>query len=193
MIKKEFVTLTLDELIPYENNPRKNEEAIPDTMESIRQCENLDPIEIDENNVILSGHTRLLALQKLGYTETEVIRYSGLTEEQKKKYRLLSNKVSEKSGWDFEKLEEELANMDFGGFDFGFDMNTDEEEFSDYFTAAPTNTEDRNNNQTSAEPQNNPVNEIPTFENYTEQESEQEEVNKQKQIQCPYCKMWFTL
>jgi len=129
MIKKEFVTLTLDELIPYENNPRKNEEAIPDTMESIRQCENLDPIEIDENNVILSGHTRLLALQKLGYTETEVIRYSGLTEDQKKKYRLLANKTGEKSGWDFEKLEEELANMDFGGFDFGFDMNTDEQEF----------------------------------------------------------------
>ena len=123
-MKKEFIKIKVDELIPYENNPRINENAVPDTMESIRQCENLDPIEVDENNVILSGHTRLLALKRLGYNETEVVRYTGLTEDQKKKYRILANKVGEKSGWDFSKLEEELADIDFGDFDFGF--NTDD-------------------------------------------------------------------
>ena len=117
-MKKEFVTLALSEIIPYENNPRINDEAVGDVVESIKQCENLDPIEIDENNVILAGHTRLKALQELGYTETECIRYSGLTEEQKKKYRLLSNKTGEKAEWDLEKLKMELADLDFGDFDF---------------------------------------------------------------------------
>ena len=126
-MKKEYIKIPIDQLIPYENNPRKNEEAVPDVEESMNQVGNIDPIEIDENNVILSGHTRLLALQKLGETETEVLRVSGLTEEQKKKYRLLANKTCEKAGWDFEKLKEELADLDFGDFDFGFDDVSSEE------------------------------------------------------------------
>ena len=72
-IKKEFLKVKVSQLIPYENNPRINEPAVADTMESIRQCENLDPIEVDENMVILSGHTRMLAMQRLGIAETEVV------------------------------------------------------------------------------------------------------------------------
>ena len=94
-IKKEFLKVKVSQLIPYENNPRINEPAVADTMESIRQCENLDPIEVDENMVILSGHTRMLAMQRLGIAETEVVKYSGLTENQKKKYRILANKTQE--------------------------------------------------------------------------------------------------
>ena len=94
-IKKEFKTMSLKDLIPYENNPRNNEEAVEYVIESIKQCENLDPIEIDENNVILSGHTRYVALKRLGISKTDVIRYDGLTEEQKKKYRILANKTNE--------------------------------------------------------------------------------------------------
>ena len=120
-VKKTFITVPLDKLIPYENNPRINEPAIPDTIESIKQCENLDPIEIDEGFVILSGHTRLAALQQLGYTETEVVQYEGLTEEQKRKYRILANKTSEAAEWDFSKLEQELADLDFSDFSFDFD------------------------------------------------------------------------
>lgn len=123
-VQKKFLTVSIDKLIPYENNPRINEPAIPDTIESIKQCENLDPIEIDEGFVILSGHTRLAALQQLGYTETEVVQYEGLTEEQKRKYRILANKTGEKALWDFSKLEEELADLDFGEFNFGFDDDT---------------------------------------------------------------------
>ncbi len=121
MIEKSFEKLSLFELIPYENNPRINDKAVDDVIQSIMQCENLDPIEIDEDNIILAGHTRLKALQKMGYEETDVIRYTGLTDEQKRKYRLLSNKTSEKAEWDFAKLEEELSDLDFGDFDFGFD------------------------------------------------------------------------
>lgn len=123
MVKKEFIQIKIEDLIPYGNNPRHNEEAVPDVAESIRQCGDLDPIEVDENNVILSGHTRLLALRQQGFTETDVIRYTGLTEEQKKKYRLLANKTGEKATWDLEKLAEELDDLDFDGFDFGFDLD----------------------------------------------------------------------
>lgn len=123
MIEKTLEKIPVSELIPYENNPRLNENAVEDVMESIRQCENLDPIEIDEDNVILAGHTRRLALKRMGVKETEVIRYTGLTEEQKKKYRLLSNKTNEKSLWDFDKLEAELTELDFEGFDFGFGID----------------------------------------------------------------------
>lgn len=125
MVKKEFIQIKIEDLIPYDNNPRHNEEAVPDVAESIRQCGDLDPIEVDENNVILSGHTRLLALQQQGFTETDVIRYTGLTEEQKKKYRLLANKTGEKATWDLDKLAEELDDLDFDGFDFGFDLDLD--------------------------------------------------------------------
>jgi site-specific DNA-methyltransferase (adenine-specific) len=90
-------------------------------VESIKQCENLDPIEVDEGFVILSGHTRLLALKQLGYTETEVVQYEGLTEEQKRKYRILANKTGEAAEWDFSKLEQELADLDFSDFSFDFD------------------------------------------------------------------------
>lgn len=125
MVKKEFINLKINEIIPYDKNPRINDDAVADTMESIRQCENLDPIEVDEHNVILSGHTRLKALKKLGFDSTECVRYTGLSEEKKKKYRILANKVAEKSQWDIDLLTEELEGLDFEGFDFGFDLNID--------------------------------------------------------------------
>lgn len=127
-MKKTLEVIELSSLVPYGNNPRINDHAVGDVIESIKQCENLDPIEIDENNVILAGHTRLKALEELGYKETEVIRYTGLTEEQKRKYRILSNKTGEKAQWDLSKLEEELNNLDFDDYDFGFDDFGESEE-----------------------------------------------------------------
>lgn len=121
MIQKQFKTMKVSELIPYENNPRINDDAVKDVIASIQQCENIDPIEIDENNVILSGHTRCKALKQLGYKETEVIQITGLTDEQKRKYRLLANKTGERAEWDLSKLEIELEGLDFEGYDFEFD------------------------------------------------------------------------
>lgn len=137
-IKREYVRLQLDEIRPYPNNPRHNEEAIDDVVESIKQCGNLDPIEVDENGVILSGHTRLEALKRLKYTETDAIRYTGMTEEEKKKYRLLANKTGEKATWDYEKLEFELKELDFEGYDFGFEMPDEDEEPEIVEDEAPT-------------------------------------------------------
>ena len=121
MITKQFKTMSIKDLIPYENNPRINDDAVNDVIASIEQCENLDPIEIDEDNVILSGHTRLKALIKLKYKETEVLQITGLTDEQKRKYRILANKTGERAEWDLNKLEIELADLDFEGYDFDFD------------------------------------------------------------------------
>lgn len=67
MVKKEFKLIKLSDLIPYENNPRKNDDAAIEVAKSISEIENLDPIEVDEGNVILSGHTRLKALQQQNY------------------------------------------------------------------------------------------------------------------------------
>lgn len=134
-MKKEFLTVKIGDIKPYENNPRDNEAAILDVIASINQCQNLDPIEIDENGIILSGHTRLEALKRLGFEETEVVRYTGLTEEQKQKYRLLANKTGERASWDYNKLALELEGLDFEGYDFGFDeLNLDASDFGEEFS-----------------------------------------------------------
>ena len=73
-------------IVPYENNPRKNDDAVDAVAESIRQCGYMQPIVIDENNVVLAGHTRLKALISMGFSECDCIVVDGLTEEQKKKY-----------------------------------------------------------------------------------------------------------
>ena len=85
MSNKEYITLNLSEIHPYPNNPRINADAVNDVIASIQQCHYIDPIEIDENNVILSGHTRYKALKRLKYKQCDVIRVSGLTEEEKRK------------------------------------------------------------------------------------------------------------
>lgn len=109
MIQKELLKMPVSDLVPYENNPRViSPEAVNACAESMRQCTALDPIEVDENNVILSGHTRRLALMQLHVETADVVRYTGLTEEQKQKYRILANKTGEMTGWDFSKLEQEL-------------------------------------------------------------------------------------
>ena len=124
----ELIAMALSEIIPYENNPRVNDDAVEAVAESIRQCGYVAPIIIDENNVILAGHTRLKALLSLGREQTEVIVRGGLTEEQKRKYRLLDNKTNELAEWDFDLLADELDGLDFEGFDFGFDLDVDEPE-----------------------------------------------------------------
>lgn len=119
---KKLKTLKLTEVIPYKNNPRINDSAVEAVKESIRQCEYIAPIIVDENNIILAGHTRLKAMQELGKDKAEIMQVSGLTEQQKRKYRLLDNKTNELAMWDFDKLDIELSDLDFEGFDFGFDV-----------------------------------------------------------------------
>lgn len=113
-------TVTIAEVKPYQNNPRKNTKAVEAVAESIRQCGYCAPIVVDEEMVILAGHTRLRAVESLGWANVEVCVKEGLTDEQRRKYRLLDNKTNELAEWDFELLADELSELDFEGFDFGF-------------------------------------------------------------------------
>lgn len=139
-MKKELKSIKLNKLKEYENNPRLNDGAVEYVSESIKQVGYISPIIVDEKNEILAGHTRVKALSANGADEAEVIVVTGLSEEQKKKFRILDNKTNEFAGWDFEKLEEELDGLDFEGFDFGFGETASfiddllEEAFSDVGT-----------------------------------------------------------
>ena len=118
---KRYIEIDIADLIPYANNPRKNDSAVADVAESIEQVGYITPIVIDENRVILAGDTRLKALKRRGAKREKVLQVFGLSEEQKTKYRLLDNKVGEIAEWDFNKLAAELEAVDFGDFDFGWD------------------------------------------------------------------------
>lgn len=122
-IEKKLVRMKVADLIPYERNPRKiPQEAIDDVRESFDQCGVIDPIEVDENNIILSGHSRRLAAIAEGIEVVDVLKVTGLSEQQKRKYRLLANKTGEKSGWDYDLLCVELEDLDFEGYDFDWDI-----------------------------------------------------------------------
>lgn len=138
---KELKTVKLKDIVPYENNPRHNDQAVDAVKESIKQCEYIAPIIVDEDMVILCGHTRQKALKSLGRKEAEVMVVTGLTEEQKKKYRLLDNKTNELATWDIDLLEVELEDLDFDGYDFGFPKEV-EIDIDDFFEdAEPTEKE----------------------------------------------------
>ena len=125
----EIINKKTNEIKPYENNPRKNDEAIKYVAESIKQFGFKVPIVIDKNGVIVAGHTRYKASKKLGLEEVPCIVADDLNEEQIKAFRLADNKVAEKSEWNFDLLDEELGdilNLDMS--DFGFELKLDEEE-----------------------------------------------------------------
>lgn len=131
-------SLKIEEVIPYEKNPRKNDEAVKYVAESIKKFGFKVPIIIDKDNIIVCGHTRLKAAKKLKLKEVPCIRADDLTEEQIKAFRLADNKVSEKAEWDFDLLAEELADLkDMDMQEFGFEdileENTEPEAKEDGF------------------------------------------------------------
>lgn len=96
-------------LKPYENNAKLHPPAqVAQIAASIQEFGNNDPIAVDENNMVIEGHGRLLALQSLGRTEVEVIRLTGLTEEQKRAYILVHNQLTMNTGFDPERLRREI-------------------------------------------------------------------------------------
>jgi len=103
-----ILNIDIDKIIPYVNNPRNNEGAIDKVASSIREFGFKVPIVIDENNVVITGHTRLLASKKLGLKTVPCVIADDLTEAQIKAFRIADNKVSEYSTWDMELLQIEL-------------------------------------------------------------------------------------
>lgn len=109
------------DIIPYENNPRKNTDAVQYVKNSIKEFGFRIPMVLDAENVIVCGHTRFLAAQELGMTEVPCTYADDLTEEQIKAFRLADNKTAEMSVWDFERLTlelEELPDIDMAEFGF---------------------------------------------------------------------------
>jgi ParB-like chromosome segregation protein Spo0J len=111
----ELVKIAVNEIVPYENNPRLNDQAVSAVVESIRQCGYVAPIIVDEDYVILAGHTRLKAAMKLGFETVDCVVVKGLDEEQKRKFRILDNKIHELSNWDVDMLREELEDINLNG------------------------------------------------------------------------------
>tara|TARA_R110001606_G_scaffold395594_1_gene568149 strand:- start:6 stop:626 length:621 start_codon:yes stop_codon:yes gene_type:complete len=118
--------IKIEAIFPYDQNPRDNSAAVEKVAESIKEFGWQQPIVVDEDNVILAGHTRHLAALSMGASEVPVVIAKGLSEAQKKAYRIVDNKTSELAEWDKELLKSEFMALQQLDFDLnltGFDLN----------------------------------------------------------------------
>lgn len=148
------VNINVNDLTPYENNPRNNNEAIQYVANSIKEFGFKVPLVIDKDNVVICGHTRLLAAKQLGIEEVPCTVADDLTDEQIKAFRLADNKVAEIATWDLGALVDELKDINFIDMeDFGFlgadDLRTDffDEEVEDE-KSSDDETEEEDNGKT---------------------------------------------
>lgn len=140
MKEREVYYCSPEELIPYEKNPRDNRLAIDDVVRSIEEYGFTNPILVNEEKVILAGHTRREAAILAGMERVPYIVVDGLTEAQQRAYRLADNKLSELALWDEDLLKEELEDLLDADYDLsltGFsdvdltDLLKDEEDLED--------------------------------------------------------------
>ena len=115
---------SLDRIRPYPNNPRINDDAVDAVAASIREFGVRQAIVVDTEGVIICGHTRFKAAQKLGLDKLPVHVAKDLTPGQIKAYRIADNKTSELADWNYDLLPIELGDLQTSGFDLsllGFD------------------------------------------------------------------------
>lgn len=113
MDKLQIETINIEAIIPYKNNAKKHpQKQIDKIKESIKEFGYNDPIAVDENNMIIEGHGRYEALKQLGYESVECIRLNNLSEDQKKAYILVHNKLNMDTGFDSKILNDELLSID---------------------------------------------------------------------------------
>lgn len=121
--------IKVSEIIPYEDNAKLHpERQVQQIKASINEFGFNDPIAIDENNVVIEGNGRLMAIKELGYEEVDCIRIEGLTEDQKRAYILVHNQLTMNTGFDIEILNKELEkikDIDMTQFDFEIDIDFD--------------------------------------------------------------------
>ena len=116
----------VDEIIPYEKNPRINDAAVDAVAQSIKEFGFRVPIVLDKNNVIITGHTRLRSAKSIGLTEVPCIIAENLTPEQVQAYRIADNKTGEIAEWNYDLLPIELRDLQEKDFDLsllGFDTD----------------------------------------------------------------------
>ncbi len=132
-MKKEHLKIEIAKIKKYPKNPKRHADALIE--KSIRELGFVDDIIVDENNNLLAGHGRIAALEKLNQKEVDAIKITGWTEEQKRRYALLSNKSVEAGGWDYDLLKDyEEEDLNFAGFeseelDKIFELETSEDDF----------------------------------------------------------------
>ena len=136
----EILTKRLEDLKPYDKNPRKNDRAVEKVVESIKLHGFIDPILITEDGEIVAGHTRYKAATQVGLEEVPCIVVDIQDPELIRQYRIIDNKTQELSAWDVTKLIAEMKStteVDVSAFEFA-DFTTlrqtsdDEEDEEDY-------------------------------------------------------------
>ena len=139
--------ISIDKIKMYENNAKEHPEwQIKGLSETIKKIGYRSPIIVDENNMILAGHGRYMALKKLGYSDVQVVRHTDLTEEDKKAYMIADNQYTLNTGFNTEILRQEIEELESVDFDtslLGFDeielqeiMEIEEELLTDKYGAA---------------------------------------------------------
>lgn len=131
----QVVYVKIHDIIPYENNPRRNTDAVKYVRKSIEQFGFKVPMVLDAQNIIVCGHTRYLAAQEIGMEEVPCVYADDLSEEQIRAFRLADNKTAEAAGWDFDALEIELQDItgiDMSDFGFDLDIAADTKESVDH-------------------------------------------------------------
>lgn len=193
----------LSEIFPYYDNPRDNTNAVEPTKESIKRFGYVKPILVDKAGVIIAGHTRYVAAYQLGMEFVPVV-YSDMDDEKAKKYRILDNKLAEKSSFDEDQLLEELRNMEvptdmqafffedinqmlnfsldsinqqaeeYGGFQEDYSQ-VDEENFE-----APSNEEAGESEEAPSDEEEDPAKDLFVLK-------EREDGSHYMKVVCPYC------
>lgn len=196
-------SVKLSEIFPYYDNPRDNTNAVEPTKESIKRFGFVKPILVDKAGVIIAGHTRYVAAYQLGMEFVPVV-YSDMDDEMAKKYRILDNKLAEKSSFDEDQLLEELRNMEvptdmqafffedinqmlnfsldsinqqaeeYGGFQDDYSQ-VDDENFE-----APSNEEAGENEEAPSDEEEDPAKDLFVLK-------EREDGSHYMKVVCPYC------
>ena len=196
-------SVKLSEIFPYYDNPRDNTNAVEPTKESIKRFGFVKPILVDKAGVIIAGHTRYVAAYQLGMEFVPVV-YSDMDDEMAKKYRILDNKLAEKSSFDEDQLLEELRNMEvptdmqafffedinqmlnfsldsinqhaeeYGGFQDDYSQ-VDEENFE-----APSNEEAGESEESHSDEEEDPAKDLFVLK-------EREDGSHYMKVVCPYC------
>ena len=193
----------LSEIFTYYDNPRDNTNAVEPTKESIKRFGFVKPILVDKAGVIICGHTRYVASYQLGIEFVPVV-YSDMDDEMAKKYRILDNKLAEKSSFDEDQLLEELRSMgvptDMQAFffedinhmlNFSFDsINQQAEEYggfqNDYSQVeeenfeAPSNEEASESEEAPSDEEEDPAKDLFVLK-------EREDGSHYMKVVCPYC------